>query len=101
MINHSPGNVMVSTALASLEKLSTDQYVIAFGPGGRQFFATPNDYAAVQLPMEVLDFNSSNPVRKITWASYGSHPDSWFFAYELGDGSSTFQAGEGTPPALQ
>lgn len=46
MSNPSPDDVMVSTALDSLEKPHTDQYIIAFGPNGRQFFATPNGYAA-------------------------------------------------------
>ncbi|KAF1931286.1 uncharacterized protein M421DRAFT_417934 [Didymella exigua CBS 183.55] len=56
---------------------------------------------SVQLPMEVLGDISSKPVRKITWASYGSRPDSWFFAYEMTDGTSAFQVGETIPPALQ
>jgi methylenetetrahydrofolate dehydrogenase (NADP+)/methenyltetrahydrofolate cyclohydrolase/formyltetrahydrofolate synthetase len=42
----SPDAVMVSTALGRLEKLRTDEYIIAFGPNGRQFFATPNGYSA-------------------------------------------------------
>jgi len=46
MTNRSPDDVMASTALARLQKPSIDEYVIAFGPNGRQFFATPNGYAA-------------------------------------------------------
>lgn len=37
---------MVSAALGRLEKPKTDEYIIAFGPNGRQFFATPNGYSA-------------------------------------------------------
>lgn len=43
----------------------------------------------------------TKPVKKVTWATYGSHLDSWFFAYELQDGSSTFQVGPGIPPVLR
>jgi hypothetical protein len=42
----SPDEAVVSTALDRLEKLGTDEYIIAFGPNGRQFFATPNGYSA-------------------------------------------------------
>ena len=51
--------------------------------------------------MAVLGHISSKPVKKITWASYGSHPDSWFFSYEMVDGMSDFQVGAAIPPALQ
>ena len=37
---------LVSTALGRLETPSTDNYIVAFGPNGRQFFATPNGYSA-------------------------------------------------------
>ncbi|KAF2623885.1 hypothetical protein BU25DRAFT_349118 [Macroventuria anomochaeta] len=96
-----PDAVIVSTALGRLEKLSTDEYIISFGPNDRQFFATPNGYSATQLPMTVLGHISAMPVRKVTWASYGSRPDSWFFAYEMDDGTSTFRAGTGIPAALR
>jgi hypothetical protein len=56
---------------------------------------------SVQLPMTVLKHILIKPVRKVVWASYGSHSDSWFFAYELQDGSSTFQVGAGLPPSWQ
>jgi hypothetical protein len=36
----------VSTALARLEKLQPDKYIIAFGPGGKQFIGSPNGYSA-------------------------------------------------------
>lgn len=51
--------------------------------------------------MAVLKHMLTEPVKKVTCATYGSHPDSWFFAYELRDGRSTFQVGAGIPPALQ
>lgn len=41
-----PDAATVTTALSRLEKLSADQYIIAFGPSGRQFFATAAGYAA-------------------------------------------------------
>lgn len=43
---NSPEAVLTSIALNRLEKLSTDEYIIAFGPNRRQFFATPHGYAA-------------------------------------------------------
>lgn len=48
---HSPDAIMVATALDRLKKLSTDEYIIAFGPNGRQFFASPNGYSACVLPI--------------------------------------------------
>lgn len=33
-------------ALNSLQKLGPDEYIIAFGPEGRQFCGTPNGYSA-------------------------------------------------------
>lgn len=41
------------------------------------------------------------PVKRISWASYGSHINSWFFAYEMLDGTSTFQSGKEIPTALR
>lgn len=38
--------VTVATALGCLEKPSADEYIVAFGPNGRSFFATPNGYSA-------------------------------------------------------
>jgi hypothetical protein len=37
---------LVSTALDRLEIPPIDNYVVAFGPNGRQFIATPNGYSA-------------------------------------------------------
>lgn len=42
----SPDAVSVAATLGGLKHLSTDEYIIAFGPSGRQFFATPNGYSA-------------------------------------------------------
>ncbi|KAF9697563.1 hypothetical protein EKO04_004183 [Ascochyta lentis] len=95
-----PEAVTTTTALSRLEKLGTDEYIIAFGPNGRQFFATPNGYSATQLPLKVLHDLSDARVRKVTWASYGSHAESWFFVYEMVDGTSTFRVGAAIPPAL-
>jgi hypothetical protein len=36
----------ISTALARLEKLQPDKYIIAFGPSGKQFIGSPNGYSA-------------------------------------------------------
>lgn len=38
--------VVVSTALDTLQNLDADQYLIVFGPDGRQFIASPNGYSA-------------------------------------------------------
>lgn len=42
----SPDATMTSIALTRLEKLGTDEYIVAFGPNGKQFFATPSGYSA-------------------------------------------------------
>lgn len=34
------------TALDGLERLGTDEYIVAFGTDNRSFIATPNAYAA-------------------------------------------------------
>ena len=53
------------------------------------------------LPAEVLAFLMFKSVKRVTWASYGSAPNSWFFLYELTDGTSTFQFGRDIPAALR
>lgn len=50
--------------------------------------------------MEVLDSILAGHVRKVKWASYGSHPDSWVFAYEMTDGTSSIHVGPAIPAAL-
>lgn len=51
--------------------------------------------------MKVLGDISNGTTKTITWASYGSWPDSWFFAYQLEDGTRTFSVGADIPLALQ
>lgn len=41
-----PDTTIVSAVLDRLQHLNADNYVLAFGPDGRQFFATPNGYSA-------------------------------------------------------
>lgn len=38
--------VLISTALDGVENVSANNYLIVFGPGGKQFVATPNGYSA-------------------------------------------------------
>lgn len=40
------GAAKVAAALDQLDKLDPDTYIVAFGPNGRQFLATPNGYCA-------------------------------------------------------
>ncbi|KAJ4991584.1 hypothetical protein SVAN01_02965 [Stagonosporopsis vannaccii] len=98
---NSPDTANGTAALDRLDKLDPDQYIVAFGPNGRQFLATPNGYSAIQLPVKVLSFLMARPVKKVTFASYGSHPDSWYFAFEMTNGKSTFLVGASIPPALR
>ncbi|KZM27371.1 uncharacterized protein EKO05_0010475 [Ascochyta rabiei] len=101
MANLDPSEaVTIATALGRLDKLKTDEYITAFGPDGRQFFATPNGYSATQLPVEVLADLTTKRIKRVAWASYGSHTNSWFFAYEMVDGTCTFRVGAAVPPAL-
>jgi hypothetical protein len=51
--------------------------------------------------MEVLGDISKDSTQKTTCASYGSHLDSWFFAYELADGTCAFRVGSAIPAALR
>jgi hypothetical protein len=51
--------------------------------------------------MNVLGDFSTGRIKKVTWASYGTHADSWFFAYDLVDGTSTFRIGATIPAALR
>lgn len=37
---------MISYLLSRPEKLGRDEYIVAFGPDGRQFIGTPRGYAA-------------------------------------------------------
>jgi hypothetical protein len=51
--------------------------------------------------MAVLECILNKPVKKVTWASYGSRPDSWFFVFENKDGSAAFRIGADIPLALK
>jgi methylenetetrahydrofolate dehydrogenase (NADP+)/methenyltetrahydrofolate cyclohydrolase/formyltetrahydrofolate synthetase len=37
---------LIATLLNRLERLNSDEYVLAFGPAGKHFFAGPDGYAA-------------------------------------------------------
>jgi hypothetical protein len=43
----------MATALSRLENLQPDKYIIAFGPGGKQFIGSPNGYSAYVLLVHV------------------------------------------------
>ncbi|KAF1937632.1 hypothetical protein EJ02DRAFT_356414 [Clathrospora elynae] len=93
--------INLASALSRLDNLDSDQYIIALDPNGRQFYATPNGYHSTYIPAQILEELSAGHVGKIVWASFGSEPDSWFFACELRDGTPTFQTGHGIPLALR
>ncbi|KAF1848906.1 uncharacterized protein K460DRAFT_304513 [Cucurbitaria berberidis CBS 394.84] len=99
--DESPDVVVIATALTRLENLAADEYIIAFGPDGKQFCGTPNGYSATHLPAKVLSEVSAGHIKKIVWASYGSDAESWFFAFETTDGANAFQIGHNTPIALR
>jgi hypothetical protein len=96
-----PDPIIIETVLRRLEPLDTDKYVIALGPYGRQFFATPNGYTATYLPAKLLSEAFHGRIKKIIWASFGSELESWFFAYKLQDNTSTFEIGAGIPLSLR
>jgi methylenetetrahydrofolate dehydrogenase (NADP+)/methenyltetrahydrofolate cyclohydrolase/formyltetrahydrofolate synthetase len=51
--------------------------------------------------MKILGDVSNGIIWKIIWASYGSHIDSWYFAYKLANGTSTFRFGSAIPAVLR
>lgn len=53
------------------------------------------------LPVGVLTHLAFNPVRKVTWASYGSQLHSWFFSFEMEDGTPTHLIGKDAPQELR
>ncbi|KAF1833646.1 hypothetical protein BDW02DRAFT_598908 [Decorospora gaudefroyi] len=99
--SESPDAVVIATALDRLELLGPDQYIIALGPDGKQFIATPNGYHTTHLPALLLRDVSTGNIKKIIWVSYGNTPGSWFFACQLRDGACDFQIGPDIPPALR
>lgn len=50
--------------------------------------------------MQVLGDITKTNFRRITWASFGSDSDSWFFAYEHMDGTHSFRHGPAIPLEL-
>lgn len=87
--------------LEELQTLGANEYIIAAGPGGKQFYATSSGYSAVHLPMVMLTEVAAGTVKKIIWASFGSRDDSWFFAFETRDGDYGMRIGAATPSSLQ
>ncbi|KAH7383835.1 hypothetical protein BKA66DRAFT_529275 [Pyrenochaeta sp. MPI-SDFR-AT-0127] len=96
----SPDLVVFSAVLDRLECLPADKYIVAFGPYGRQFCATPNGYSGTQIPMDFFTAISIGYVKMILWASFGTEPESWFLAYKTNDGTSAFRLGKDAPVAL-
>ncbi|KAI8930912.1 hypothetical protein NX059_011927 [Plenodomus lindquistii] len=98
---------MVSQSIATvnrleqLEKLGTDEYIIAAGPRGQQFYGTAGGYSTVHLPVELLCEIVAGLVKKIIWVSFGSTENSWFCAVETRDGNHAMRIGTATPLALQ
>ncbi|KAG9185831.1 hypothetical protein G6011_07162 [Alternaria panax] len=101
MSSASPRAIIVTTMLNTLEPLPPDHYMIALSRCSDQFFATPSGYSSTYLPNNLLSEICGGYINKITWASYGSKPGSWFFACERKDGTSAFMIGPDIPSALQ
>jgi hypothetical protein len=47
---------IISTVLDRLQNLEPDKYIIAFGPGGKQFIGTPNGYSARVVLAYMADY---------------------------------------------
>lgn len=56
---------------------------------------------STELPATVLAFLTTRPVTKVTWAAFGAHRESWYFAFEMTNGMSAFLVGACIPAALQ
>ncbi|KAK7185731.1 hypothetical protein PSPO01_08417 [Paraphaeosphaeria sporulosa] len=93
--------VDVSAALAALEPLGAHQYCIAFGPGSMQFCATPNGYSTIHLPRKVFRDLLAGQIKKVLHASFGNNANSYFFTYEMQDGTIAHRAGSGIPAGLR
>ncbi|KAH8723434.1 hypothetical protein GQ44DRAFT_313788 [Phaeosphaeriaceae sp. PMI808] len=91
------GSVLTPFELNSLEKRKADDYIVAFGPNGRQLIGTPNGYSATQLPSRVLHEMCHQDTKKVIWASFGDLPESWFFSYELRNGKTVSLLGIDVP----
>ncbi|KAJ4299418.1 hypothetical protein N0V90_004663 [Kalmusia sp. IMI 367209] len=91
----------MSRVLTALEPLGADSYLIAFGPGRAQFCGTPNGYSTAQLPSKVIKDLLYSRINKVLWASFGSDANSFFFTYEMKDGSVAHRAGKAIPITLR
>lgn len=87
--------------LEEVEKLGANEYIIAAGPGGKQFYATSGGYSTVAMPVDMLAEVAAGLVKKFVWVSFGSREDSWFFAFETRDGEYNIRIGSATPSAVQ
>jgi hypothetical protein len=98
-----PAPIIVTAALGRLNPLPPDKYTIALSQGSHQFFGTPKGYSATHLPWPLLSVvgAGSGRAKKITWASYGSKAGSWFYVWELEDGTPQFMIGPDIPSALK
>ena len=55
---------------------------------------------STHVPLPIASAIAAGSIKKITWASYGFKPESWFFAFELANGKPTFECGRDIPLAL-
>ncbi|PSN72426.1 hypothetical protein BS50DRAFT_484282 [Corynespora cassiicola Philippines] len=95
------GGDAVSKAVANLFPLGVDEYFIAFSPSDTQFCGTPGGCSALRVPQQVAEQLLSGEVDRVTWAAFGSDPDSWFFLYEKSGRVFEAQYGQGTPLFLR
>jgi methylenetetrahydrofolate dehydrogenase (NADP+)/methenyltetrahydrofolate cyclohydrolase/formyltetrahydrofolate synthetase len=51
--------------------------------------------------VEILNAIAAGAIGKVTWVSFGSNPDSWFFAYELRTGQLSWRCGPNIPATLE
>ncbi|KAI4956932.1 hypothetical protein J4E86_005404 [Alternaria arbusti] len=97
-----PPSIIIAT-LGRLRPLPPDRYIMTLGQGSDQFLGTPNGYSATYLPPRLFQAVGAGRglVKKITWASHGSRPESWFFVWEPEDGTTHFMVGPDVPSALK
>jgi methylenetetrahydrofolate dehydrogenase (NADP+)/methenyltetrahydrofolate cyclohydrolase/formyltetrahydrofolate synthetase len=55
----------------------------------------------VELPPKVVDDLLAGQVKKVTWATFGDHPSSYFFGYLMKDGNRGHRAGNAIPSTLR
>jgi methylenetetrahydrofolate dehydrogenase (NADP+)/methenyltetrahydrofolate cyclohydrolase/formyltetrahydrofolate synthetase len=51
--------------------------------------------------VEILNAIAAGTIKRVRWVSFGSNPDSWFFAYELKNGQASWRCGPHIPAALE